>query len=75
MEILNTEDLINLMKSNLNFENNKSKNFKSLQLKELGIDDVYQEKLQYVCVKCKSCSNIIGVCNSQNNKYILFNTI
>ena len=75
MDVLNTDELLNLLKSNLHFENNKSSNFKTLHLKDLGIDDVYQEKLQYVCIKCKNCLNIIGVSNSQNKKYILFNTI
>ena len=74
LEILNKEEMINLMEMSFKSEK-KSKKFSKNQLKELGIEEFSNEKLQYVCIKCKNCLNVIGVFNSQDDKYILFNCI
>ena len=72
-QIYTTYELVHAIHENSTKEIAKQLNNK--QLAELGIEEEFKEKSQFVCIKCKNCKNIVGVSNSQNNKCILFNSI
>lgn len=73
LEIYKWDDFIYLLQSNRPADKN-SKIFSNRQLKELGLDEEYKDKTEFVAIKCKNCLNVIGVFNSQDNKYIMFNS-
>jgi hypothetical protein len=74
-EVLNGKELINMMKDELKILDNNKPNIYINQLKQLNIEEQFLDNCQYVILKCGTCYNRIGVFDSQDKKYIIFNSI
>lgn len=71
---MNTTQFVTLLKDNINNMNNLSIE----QVEELGINSNINEDEQagqFISVKCFNCYNVLGVFDSFNKKYIIFNAI
>ncbi len=69
-EIYNGQQVNEMIRNNIN-------NFtaSSEQLAELGMDVQDVCSIEYVTIKCFNCYNIVGIYDTINKKYIIFNAI
>jgi hypothetical protein len=76
METYNNKEIINLIEqSNTNGSNSKI-GLTVIQISELGIDS--EDNKQYkphISVKCTKCNICLGFLNSENDEFIIFNSI
>lgn len=60
-----------------NNSQNKKKSLSKDQLEQLGIETNPEIKdyNQFISIKCKNCYTLLGVLNSENEEYLIFNSI